>query len=106
MSNQLPCGVEIQRGVTFTMKIEAEASDGTPFDFSLTGLTNSAILYASNGGDEVATLDLDLDGVNLIATLGAEVTAELDVGKLWLQVRSENEAGFVWQFLEGFVNVY
>jgi hypothetical protein len=106
MSNQLSCGVEIQRGVTFAMKIEAETSGGTAFDFSDPQLTNSAILYASNGGDEVATLDLDLDGVNLIATLSAAVTAELDVGKLWLQVRSENEAGFVWQFLEGFVNVY
>jgi len=106
MSNQLPCGVEIQRGVTFRMRVIAKAKSGEFFNFSDPTLTNSAILYASNGGDEVATLDLDLDGVNLIATLSAEATATLDVGKLWLQVRSENETGFIWQFLKGNVNVY
>jgi predicted secreted protein len=107
MSNSIPCGgIEIQRGVTFTIKVEAEAIDGTPFDFAVAGITNSAIFYDKPNGDEVATCTLTTIGSDLIIELDADATAALDIGKLWLQVRSENEAGFVWQFLKGFVNVY
>jgi hypothetical protein len=107
MSNSIPCGdIEIQRGVTLSIKVEAESIDGTPFDFAAAGLTNSAIFYDAPNGDEVATCTVSTVGSDLMIELDADATAALDVGKLWLQVRSENEAGFVWQFLRGFVNVY
>ena len=107
MTNELPCGsVQIERGVTFKAEIEAESADGTAFNFGAAGLTNSAIFYGSIDGDAVATCDTAVVDGNLIVTLDADDTDDLDVGKLWLQVRSENAAGFVWQFVKGFVNVY
>lgn len=107
MSNQLPCGeVQIERGVTFRAEIEATDTDGTAFDFGAAGLTNSAIFYTGIDGDVVVTCATAVSGTDLIITLTATQTAALDVGNLWLQVRTQNESGFVWQFVKGTVNVY
>jgi hypothetical protein len=105
--NTLPCNsVQIDRGVTFTMQIEAETPSGDAFAFNAAGLTTTAIFYDGQGGEEVATCDVTTTSTSATATLSAEETGDLDVGALWLEVRTENESGFVWQFVKGFVNVY